>query len=103
MFAQINHMAMISPHYAALGKFYEAVFGLKTSTNARPAQAVTVGDGCVGLNIIPRRDGYVGGIDHFGMLVDDVAPVIERMQKKHPTRQRREAPLRAPLRAIQRP
>ena len=84
MFAQINHMAMISPHYATLGKFYEAVFGLKTSTNPRPAQAVTVGDGCVGLNIIPRRDGYVGGIDHFGMLVDDVAPVLERMQKKHP-------------------
>ena len=45
MFAQINHMAMISPHYAALGKYYEAVFGLKTSTNPRPAQAVTVGDG----------------------------------------------------------
>ena len=84
MFAQINHMAMISPHYSQLGKFYEAVFGLKTSSNARPAQAVTVGDGCVGLNIIPRRDGYVGGIDHFGMLVDDVGPVIERMQKKHP-------------------
>src|SRR6185503_8185131 len=67
MFAQINHMAMISPHYAALGKFYEAVFGLKTSANARPSQAVTVGDS-----------------DHFGMLVDDVAPVLERMQKKHP-------------------
>jgi catechol 2,3-dioxygenase-like lactoylglutathione lyase family enzyme len=84
MFAQINHMAMISPHYPVLGKFYEVVFGLTTSGNARPAQAVTVGDGCVGLNIIPRRDGYVGGIDHFGMLVDDVAPVIGRMQKKHP-------------------
>jgi catechol 2,3-dioxygenase-like lactoylglutathione lyase family enzyme len=84
MFAQINHMAMISPHYAALGKFYEAVFGLKTSANARPSQAVTVGDGCVGLNIIPRRDGYVGGIDHFGMLVDEIAPVLARMQKKHP-------------------
>ena len=83
MFAQINHMAMISPHYAQLGKFYEAVFGLKTSANARPAHAVTVGDGYVGLNIIPRRDGYIGGIDHFGMLVDDVAPVLERMQKKH--------------------
>jgi len=83
MFAQINHMAMISPQYPTLGKFYEAVFGLKTSPNARPSQAVTVGDGCVGLNIIPRRDGYVGGLDHFGMLVDDVAPVLERMQKKH--------------------
>ncbi len=86
MFAQINHMAMISPHYAALGKFYEAVFGLKTSTNPRPAHAVTVGDGCVGLNIIPRRDGYVGGIDHFGMLVDDVAPVHRAHAEEAPAK-----------------
>jgi catechol 2,3-dioxygenase-like lactoylglutathione lyase family enzyme len=83
MFAEINHMAMISPDYPMLGKFYEAVFGLKTSERSRPATAVTVGDGRVGLNIIPRRDGYVGGIDHFGMVVDDVGPVLERMRKKY--------------------
>jgi catechol 2,3-dioxygenase-like lactoylglutathione lyase family enzyme len=83
MFAQINHMAVISPHYPTLGKFYEAMFGLKPSSRSRPAAAITIGDGYVGLNIIPRRDGYVGGIDHFGMVVDDVAPVLERMQKKH--------------------
>ena len=85
MFAQINHMAIISPGYPTLGKFYEAVFGLKLSAKTRPAQAITIGDGYVGLNIIPRRDGYVGGIDHFGMVVDDVEPVLERMQKKHKT------------------
>ena len=85
MFAQINHMAMLSPQYATLGKFYEAMFGLKPSTKGRPSAAITVGDGYVGLNIIPRRDGYVEGIDHFGMLVDDVEPVLERMQKKHKT------------------
>ena len=83
MFAKINHMAMISPNYPMLGKFYEAVFGLKTSGRTSPGASVVYGDGYVGLNIIPRRDGYVGGIDHFGMLVDDVAPVLERMQKKH--------------------
>ena len=83
MFAQINHMAMISPHYAALGKFYEAVFGLKYSA-FRLTDAPLVADGYVGMQLIPRRDGYVGGIDHFGMLVDDVGPVLERMQKKHP-------------------
>jgi catechol 2,3-dioxygenase-like lactoylglutathione lyase family enzyme len=83
MFAQINHMAMISPQYTVLGKFYEAVFGLKLPAKNRPAAAITIGDGYVGLNIIPRRDGYVGGIDHFGMVVDDVEPVRERMQKKH--------------------
>jgi len=83
MFAQINHMAMISPRYPMLGKFYEAVFGLKPSSKTRPAAAITIGDGYVGLNIIPRRDGYIAGIDHFGMVVDDVEPVLERMQKKH--------------------
>jgi catechol 2,3-dioxygenase-like lactoylglutathione lyase family enzyme len=83
VFAQINHVAIISHQYNMLGSFYEAVFGLKYSGKGRPASAITIGDGYVGLNIIPRRDGYIGGIDHFGMLVDDVEPVLERMKRKH--------------------
>ena len=61
MFAKINHMAMISPNYPMLGKFYEAVFGLKTSGRTSPLGSVVYGDGYVGLNILPKRDGYVGG------------------------------------------
>lgn len=83
MFAQINHMALISSRYTALTKFYEAVFALKPSAKGRPSAAQTVGDGYVGLNIIPKRDGYVDAIDHFGLLVEDVGPVLERMQKKY--------------------
>ena len=83
MFAQINHMAIISPHYPVLEKFYQAVFGLCPSARTRPGSAATTGDGYVGLNLIPRRDGYVGGIDHFGMVVDAVEPVLERMRRKH--------------------
>src|SRR5881392_339696 len=83
MFAQINHVAIISHQYNTLGKFYEAVFGLKSSAKGRPASAITIGDGYAGLNLIPRRDGYVEGIDHFGMVVDDVEPVLERMKRKH--------------------
>ena len=82
MFAQINHMAIISPNYPLLSRFYEAVFGLKPSKKSRPASAITIGDVYTGLNLIPRRDGYVEGIDHFGMLVDEVGPVRERMQRK---------------------
>ena len=67
MFAKINHMAMVSPIYPMLANFYEAFFGLKRSGKvSRPLNAVTVGDGYVGLNINPLRDGYVGGLDHFG-------------------------------------
>lgn len=84
MFAKINHMAMISSQYPMLGKFYEAVFGLKTSGKTSPYGSVVYGDGYVGLNIIPRRDGYIGGLDHFGMEVDDCETVLERMRAKHP-------------------
>src|SRR5258708_1631252 len=83
MFAQINHVAIISHQYNTLGTVYEAVFRLKASAKRRPASAIIIGDGYVGLNLIPRRDGYVEGIDHFGMVVDDVEPVLERMKRKH--------------------
>ena len=86
MFAQINHMAMVSPIYPMLAKFYEAYFGLKPSgKTSRPLNAVTVGDGYVGLNINPQRDGYVGGLDHFGMVVEDLDKVMERARAKFPS------------------
>jgi len=84
MFAQINHMAMVSPNYPLLGKFYEAVFGLRFSGKPRPDASVSIGDGYVGLNILPRRDGYFGGLDHFGLVVDNAQAVLERMQQKFP-------------------
>lgn len=84
MFAKINHVAMVSTEYAMLGKFYEVLFGMKTSSNPRPQSAVTVGDGYVGLNINPRRPGRAGGLDHFGVQVEDVETVFERMEKKYP-------------------
>ena len=84
MFAQINHMALISPQYPLLERYYRALFGFRvTSRGDHDAEASTVvTDGNVGLNILPRRDGYVGGIDHFGMVVADVGTVLSRMQKK---------------------
>lgn len=85
MFAEINHIAMISPDWPMLGRFYEAVFGLKASTGkSRPLNGITVGDGRVGLNINPRRDHFAAGLDHFGFLVDDVALVEDRLRRKYP-------------------
>jgi catechol 2,3-dioxygenase-like lactoylglutathione lyase family enzyme len=85
MSAKINHMAMVSPIYPMLAKFYEAYFGLRPSgKTSRPLNAVTVGDGYVGLNINPLRDGYVGGLDHFGLVVDDIEVVMQRARAKFP-------------------
>jgi catechol 2,3-dioxygenase-like lactoylglutathione lyase family enzyme len=83
--AQINHMAMVNPNWPMMGRFYEAMFGFKTSGKvSRPANGISVGDGYVGLNINPMRDGYIGGLDHFGMVVDDIEEARARMQRKFP-------------------
>ena len=85
MFAQINHMAMNSPNWPMLAKFYQAMFGLKPPKHdLKPANGISVGDGYAGLNINPLRDGYVGGLDHFGMVVEDVETALERARKKFP-------------------
>ena len=84
MSTKINHVAMMSTQYAMLGKFYEVLFGMKTAARSRPESAVTVGDGYVGLNINPRRPGRPGGLDHFGVEVDDVGDILDRMARKFP-------------------
>jgi predicted enzyme related to lactoylglutathione lyase len=85
MFARLNHIAIASDQYAINAKFYEALFGLKTAKNPRPARAVVVSDGHVGMNIIPRREGRTGGLDHFGLEVEDLEEALARIDKFDPT------------------
>lgn len=84
MFARINHMAMVSPQYSLLERYYRSLFRFANSGRNDPEASTVVGDGNVGLNILPRRDGYVGGIDHFGMVVESMAEVEARMKKANP-------------------
>jgi len=85
MFAKLNHVALISDNYAAQSVFYRALFDLKTASTARnEASAMAMGDGYVGMQIIPRFPGRQAGIDHFGVQVDDVDTVRERVAKKYP-------------------
>ncbi len=81
MFSKINHIAIVSEDYAGEAQFYQAVFGMKTSSKARPGRACTVGDGYVGININPRYAGRKAHLDHFGIQVEDVPTVFERMKK----------------------
>ena len=85
MFSKINHVAIVSENYAQLAQFYVAAFGMKTSDKTRPARAVTVRDGYVGLNINPRRAGRSAGLDHFGIQVEDTETCFDRMRKHYPT------------------
>ena len=85
MFARLNHIAITTDHYAINAKFYEALFGLRTAKKPRPARAVVVSDGHVGMNIIPRREGRTAGLDHFGMEVEDIEEARSRVSKFDPS------------------
>jgi catechol 2,3-dioxygenase-like lactoylglutathione lyase family enzyme len=86
MFAQINHIAMISQQNTLLQRYYQSLFGLQASENTRGKFVFggAAGDGTVGFNFLPHRDGYVGGLDHFGMVVDSIEAVEDRMKSAHP-------------------
>jgi len=84
MSSKLNHVAIVSEKYALITKFYEALFGMKGSSRVTPHSAQTVGDGYVGLNINPRKPGRPGGLDHFGVEVDDVESVLDKMKSKYP-------------------
>lgn len=84
MASKINHVAIMSGNYALESKFYESVFGMKSSPKARPSKAVSIGDGYVGMNINPRRAGRPGRLDHFGIQVDDLEATVAMIKKKYP-------------------
>ena len=83
--SRVNHVAIASDHYAINGRFYESLFGMRTSSKPRPARSVVLGDGYVGMNCIPRRDGRYSGLDHFGIEVDDLEDTIARIKKFDPS------------------
>ena len=85
MFAKINHIAIASDNYAANARFYMALFGMKASNNTRPARAMPVGDGQIGLNNIPRREGRRSGLDHFGFEVESMQLALERIHAFDPS------------------
>jgi predicted enzyme related to lactoylglutathione lyase len=85
MFGKLNHLAVTSDHYTLLALFYRAAFGLKTSGDtAREVGAISVGDGYVGMTLIPRRGGRKAGLDHFGIEVEDLDKVRDKVAKKYP-------------------
>src|SRR5437773_10678497 len=82
--AKIKHIAIVSDQYALEGRFYEAVFGMRTAADKRPERAVTVSDGYVGLNINPRKAGRPAGLDHFGVEVEDAERICARLRVRYP-------------------
>jgi predicted enzyme related to lactoylglutathione lyase len=85
MFSKLNHLAITTDQYTVLGMFYRAYFGMRVSGDTeRERSAISVGDGYVGMTLIPRRAGRRGGLDHFGIEVEDFDKARARIAAKYP-------------------
>src|SRR5574342_337482 len=92
MLTRIQHAAIVSENFVREAKFYESVFGMKRSKPGsaeeeraiRTNYAVSISDGYVGVTMIGRKPGYVPGLHHFGIDVDDVEEAIARIKKNYP-------------------
>jgi predicted enzyme related to lactoylglutathione lyase len=85
MWSRINHLAIVTDQYTLLGMFYRAAFGMQVSGDTeRERGAISVGDGYVGMTLIPRPPGRYAGLDHFGIEVEDFERVQARMAEKYP-------------------
>jgi catechol 2,3-dioxygenase-like lactoylglutathione lyase family enzyme len=92
MLTRIQHFAIVSENFVREAKFYETAFGMKRSKPGseeeqkaiRTNYAVSISDGYVGVTVIGRKPGYVPGLHHFGVDVDNVDEGIARIKKNYP-------------------
>jgi catechol 2,3-dioxygenase-like lactoylglutathione lyase family enzyme len=83
--AKLKHVAIVSHEMSTLSRFYQTLFGMSSSGEDRPGTtAKVVSDGYVGMNINGRANGRQGGFDHFGIEVDDVARIEQRVKEMYP-------------------
>jgi catechol 2,3-dioxygenase-like lactoylglutathione lyase family enzyme len=104
MSSRIKHVAIMSQNAPRMFKFYESLFDLRrAATEATPSleaehgrsfgypilsskrvaspfdRTVIASDGNIGLAFNRRRPGYRGGLDHFGIQVDDLDETFSRI------------------------
>ncbi len=92
MLTRIQHFAIVSENFVREAKFYESVFAMKRSKPGsaeeekavRANYAMSISDGYVGVTVIGRKPGYVPGLHHFGVDVDNVDEAIARIKKNYP-------------------
>jgi catechol 2,3-dioxygenase-like lactoylglutathione lyase family enzyme len=92
MAAKIQHVAIMTENFVRERKFYESAIGMRRSKSVAEQEAravemnygLSVSDGYVGMTIIGRKPGYICGLHHFGIEVDDVEGACARMREKYP-------------------
>ena len=108
---KIQHAAIVSENFVREAKFYEAIFGMKRSKPGseeeqkaiRNNYAVSISDGYVGVTVIGRKPGYIPGLHHFGVDVDDVDEAMSRIKKNYPGSRGAQAAFQPSLCDLRRP
>lgn len=86
MSARISHIATMSSNPMAVGTMYEAIFGLNFDNSPKPANyGEVLTDGNINLNLHHRLPGHRLGLDHFGIEVEDVQEIFDRLKSKYPS------------------
>src|ERR1044072_3162782 len=108
MAGRIKHIGIMSQNAPRLFKFYECLFDLrKAASEASPNLAaeharslgypvraskrvaspfdrtIIASDGNIGVAFNRRRPGYNGGLDHFGIQVDELDATFARLKGKN--------------------
>jgi predicted enzyme related to lactoylglutathione lyase len=92
MLTRIQHVAIVSENFVRETRFYETLFGMKRSKPGSAEEekaiktnyALSISDGYVGMTVIGRKPGYVPGLHHFGVDVDDVERACARIKERYP-------------------
>jgi len=91
MFAKIRHVAVMTENWDRMAKFYQTIFGMKKITNGMTDERGEynknrghLSDGVIGLALLQRQPGFRSGFDHFGLEVDDVQKVRDRLRDYYP-------------------
>ena len=91
MSTKIRHVAIVTENYDRMARFYQTIFGMKKITNGMTDETGNynpnrghISDGIIGLALLQRQPGAHAGLDHFGLEVEDVKKVEDRLQKNFP-------------------
>jgi catechol 2,3-dioxygenase-like lactoylglutathione lyase family enzyme len=91
MSAKIRHIAIHTENHERMAIFYKTVFGMKKITEGMTDEHGNynkerghLSDGVIGLALLQRQPGFSAGLDHFGLEVEDVQKVRDRLKQHYP-------------------
>jgi catechol 2,3-dioxygenase-like lactoylglutathione lyase family enzyme len=84
--ARINHIVSMSSDPTVMGTMYESIFGLCYDESPKPVSyGEVLTDGYVNLNLHYRLPGHRLGLHHFGIEVDDMEAVLDKLKSDYPS------------------